>query len=402
MKSQSSSPSNHASSFSSSVHVHFPDQERNNELLFTLSGVNVTIANAIRRTILADINTVVFNTKEYKDPKLNHCQIYENTTRLNNELIKQRLSCIPIHITDVKEFDINQHYLQIREENTDDTVFYVTTEHFQIINKERKEPISKEMRDKIFPSSRHLEHEWYIDFVRLRPRIGDAPTERLFLTCNFSIGNAKEDGMYNVVSTCAYKYTVDKEKQQRELETLKELWANEGKTHEQIEFEEKNWKLLEGVRVPYTKPNSFDFIIESVGVFEPENLVIKACNIINRKLDSLIQQEDIFIRSLEKQTTIENCFEIVLKNDDYTIGKIIEYMMYSLFYEGENNLLSFCGFKKLHPHDPDSYIQIAFKNNVTESSMSSVIRSKIQDCAIGAIEIFCKIKEEFKSRSGRK
>ena len=54
---------------------------------FTLSGVNVSIANAIRRTILSDIPTVVFKTSPYEECKAN---IITNTTRLNNEILKQR------------------------------------------------------------------------------------------------------------------------------------------------------------------------------------------------------------------------------------------------------------------------------------------------------------------------
>ena len=62
----------------------------NDELLkFTLSGVNVSIANAIRRTILSDIPQIVFRTTPYEQNKAN---IITNTSRLNNEIIKQRLS----------------------------------------------------------------------------------------------------------------------------------------------------------------------------------------------------------------------------------------------------------------------------------------------------------------------
>ena len=54
----------------------------NNSLTFTLSGVNVSIANAIRRVILSDINTVVFRTTPHEKNKAN---ILLNTSRLNNE-----------------------------------------------------------------------------------------------------------------------------------------------------------------------------------------------------------------------------------------------------------------------------------------------------------------------------
>ena len=60
---------------------------------FTLSGVNVSLANAVRRTILSDVPLVVFRTTPNEK---NKCNIITNTSRLNNEIIKQRLSCIPI------------------------------------------------------------------------------------------------------------------------------------------------------------------------------------------------------------------------------------------------------------------------------------------------------------------
>ena len=61
-------------------------------LQFTLDNTNVSIANAIRRTILSDIPIVIIDTKHEK------FNILQNTTRFNNEILKQRLGCIPIHI----------------------------------------------------------------------------------------------------------------------------------------------------------------------------------------------------------------------------------------------------------------------------------------------------------------
>jgi len=51
---------------------------------FTLSGVNVSLANALRRTILSDIELVVFRTTPNE---LNKCNIIANTSRLNNEIL---------------------------------------------------------------------------------------------------------------------------------------------------------------------------------------------------------------------------------------------------------------------------------------------------------------------------
>jgi hypothetical protein len=47
---------------------------------FTLSGLNVSLANALRRTILSDIPVNAIYTQTYED---NECNIVINTTRLH-------------------------------------------------------------------------------------------------------------------------------------------------------------------------------------------------------------------------------------------------------------------------------------------------------------------------------
>ena len=91
--------------------------DRLNILRFTISGINVSLLNAIRRTVLSDIPTCVFKTSPHEESKAN---ILVNTTRLNNEILKQRLSCIPIHITDL-DTPLQDYLLEVNEENKTDT-----------------------------------------------------------------------------------------------------------------------------------------------------------------------------------------------------------------------------------------------------------------------------------------
>ena len=56
--------------------------ENNGLYKFTLSNLNVSLANALRRIILSEIPCVVFRTETYKD---NQCTIHKNTSRLHNE-----------------------------------------------------------------------------------------------------------------------------------------------------------------------------------------------------------------------------------------------------------------------------------------------------------------------------
>jgi DNA-directed RNA polymerase alpha subunit len=65
------------------------------KLTFTLENVDVSVANALRRIILSEIDTFILKTSPYTE---NRANIITNTSKMNNEILKQRLSSIPIHI----------------------------------------------------------------------------------------------------------------------------------------------------------------------------------------------------------------------------------------------------------------------------------------------------------------
>jgi DNA-directed RNA polymerase subunit L len=353
---------------------------------FTLSGVNVSFANGLRRTLLSDIPQVVFKTTPNEQ---NKCTIHTNTSRLNNEIIKQRLSCIPVHIKNIEEFPLKNYLLEVNVENTTDNVMYVTTEHFTIRDLILDKQLSADRVREIFPPDDTT--GYFIDFVRLRPRISDEiPGEKLQLTCEFDIGSAKEDGMFNAVSTCSYGFSIDLALQEAELARKLQTWKDEGKTQDQIKFEAENWKLLEGKRI--TKQDSFDFVLQSVGVYTNDELLNAACKILIGRLsdlDTIIEKDELEINNTDN--TMANCFDIVLENEDYTIGKILEYCMYSKFYE--TNVLTFCGFKKMHPHDTHSIIRVAYSEAVEKST----IKGNLKECIADSVEVFTKMKKDLLS-----
>ena len=247
-------------------HLEFFDTD-DHSFGFTLSGVNVSLANALRRTILSDISLVVFRTSPNDK---NKCNIITNTSRLNNEIIKQRLSCIPIVIKDVEEFPIKNYIMEVNIENNTDTIMFVTTEHFIIKDLATGKQLPQDNIREIFPADDVT--GYYIDFVRLRPRISDEiPGEKLHLTCEFDIGSAKEDGMFNAVSTCAYGFTGDTAAQDAELVRKIQTWKDSEKNENEIKFETENWKLLDAKRL--FKKDSYDFVIESIGVYSNNEIV---------------------------------------------------------------------------------------------------------------------------------
>ena len=354
------------------------------EFKFTVSGLNVSLANAIRRTILSDIPTLAFYTETYND---NQCNIQVNTTRLHNEILKHRLSCIPIHM---RELDIlpNNYVLDLDVENDTDSMRIITTNDFKIRNKTTNNYLTESEQNKIFPSN--IRTNMYIDFARLRPRIGNTiPGEKLKLTAEFSIRTAMDNSMFNVVSKCSYGNTIDVIKSKEIWEEHENKIKADGSTADELEIQKRNFYLLDAHR--HFQENSFDFVIQSVGVYENNKIVKMANEILHTKFLDLINSIDSGLVLVKlSETTMDYCFDIVLENEDYTMGKVLEYILYEKYFI-ENKKMSYCGFKKFHPHDTDSIIRVAFKD-VTDKVM---VAQYLREACVIASDVFSRIYKMF-------
>lgn len=354
-------------------------------LLFTLKNTNVSIANGLRRTILSDVPTVVFRTFPYEK---NLADFKINTSQLNNEILKQRLSCIPIHIVNDK-FDINNLEMVVDKKNTTNDMMFVTTKDFKVKDLATDKFVTEEVRDVMFPPNKITGD--HIIFARLRPKISsELLAEEISVRAKLTYGNAKESGAFNTVSICTYQYTPDLVRQD---ETMKDLFDDveevEGEQDKDIESQKLNWRNLDSERV-FIK-DSFDMKIKTIGVFKNEIIVKKACEIIVEKL-KLIKKEimDNELVVEKSISTIPNSFDITLKNEDYTIGKIIEYVLFKNYFQS-GVLIYYCGFRKNHPHDPDSVIRIAFDETEIETTK---IYNIIDNCCDIGIEIYNSIRKD--------
>jgi DNA-directed RNA polymerase subunit L len=362
-------------------------KEEDGLLSFTISNTDVSYVNGIRRTILSDIPVVVFKTTPYEE---NKCNILINTSRLNNEIVKQRLSCIPICISDSKTnlTSLQKNYLlELDVENKTDTELIVTTKDFKIRDLVTNNFLDDGAVKKIFPPfiPPTGNNEYYIDFLRLRPKISDEiPGERIKLTCEFSQSTAREDSMFNITGTCSYGCTPDYEKIDEQLEIRKQKWKDEGKKDSEIKFEAYNWKLLEGLR--YVKTNSFDFVLQSVGIYENTEIILKAVEILDSKMKGLIEsleKDEIDIHASDN--TVENCYDVILENEDYTIGNILNAELYWIFYT-DLKMLDYVGFKKMHPHDSDSILRLALTDKTKGISTVKTILKSVMEQSIKRLE----------------
>ena len=328
-------------------------------LKFTLKDVDVSIVNGLRRTLLENIPTAVFEKS--------NIEFISNTSRLNNEILNHRLTLIPIFINNLT-IPLEDYVVEINYINTGTTLQLITTEHFKIKNIKQDKYLTPKETQHIFPKNPITGD--YILFCKLRPPINKSTEgEQINIKAKISISSAAHSAAYNVASTVSYYNTPDFALQER-------MWNKQTSTESK-----EDWLCHHGFR--YFIPNSYNFIIETLGVFTNAELISKACTILQDKFKLILENDPTYIPS---KTTLPFSFDITLKNEDYTIGKILEYILYSDF---EKKILSYVGFNKEHPHNLDSIIRIAFTKDNQE------VLPLITKACTTAIQLFQDIKEQF-------
>jgi hypothetical protein len=359
-------------------------------LHFTLSNINVSFANALRRTILSDIPINVIRTETHA---INQCKILVNTSRLHNEILKQRLSCIPIH-TPPPGYDLDylpsNYILEVNVSNETENTVYVTTESFVLKTKVDSAIVisdeilrnAKELSKQVFPKCPIS--GCYIDFARLRGKIDNNRGEKLHLQAEFSIATAKENSMFNVASICTYANTLDARK-------IDAKWAEEqmklvDMDEQEVLFRKKNFYILDAQR--FYLDDSFDFVLKSVGVYENKYILLKACQVLidnfQRLFHSVTNKEMSF--QLNENVTLNECYDFTLKElDSYTYGKCLEAVYYKNYFS--SGQLVFCGFKKYHPHDEGATLRVAYANFVEETKIHDDLQNVINIC----IQVFQQI-----------
>jgi hypothetical protein len=333
---------------------------------FRIANVDKSVVNALRRTLVGNIPILVLKPQD--------CVITVNTTRFTNEIIKARLACIPIHHSS-NIFD--KFTVSVNHTNHTQQTMYLTTKEFVAEQGGKKYDL--------FPSYKNTgydgkSHSCYIEFMRLRPG------ESLALTCETSIGTANESGMYNSVGTCAYGCAQDKDASD------KAYTESDGKESKE------NWELLNAKR--YVIPDTFDFVLQSIGVYTNDQLLQYAIVVMNAQFE---QCKLTTLDSIEDSlSTIPNCYDVKITGDynlkelevhvdgDYTIGKMLEAQIFTKFNDVDHPITYVAFFKK-HPHDKFGILRVAF-DGATAKTTLELVQQTCEDC----ITVLQQLKEVMK------
>ena len=286
------------------THFTIRPNETDDYLEFELQNTPISMANAIRRIILSEIEIYAIKETDIK--------LKENTTPLHNEYISHRISLLPINqrvegLENLVFYISKKHTKDSAIENNQNGIMDITTDDLQVFDTSNDSWVnSKDIFTETFLITKlNVKQKLLGEFVA-------------------SKGTAQEHARWQAVSTISYRYKVKKDL--------------EGVEYDKITLEdERDW-----IKKANNDPQGFIFYLETSGVMEPRLVVQKALEVLSVKLDKF--KAYVNNNRVKLGWTPSGMLDFEYEGEMHTLGNLISTM--GLEALGEND---FIGYRIIHP-----------------------------------------------------
>ncbi len=269
--------------------------------------VPVAFLNALRRICLSEIPTVV----------LTNVDIVENTSSMEHEIVRPRTELLPINVLPEEVPVIRDTRVELKIGNRESDA-ELTTDDF-VVTGPRKD---------VFLKDRDLQTP--ILFMRI------AAGEKLHIRATLGIQT------YGVSQVCVstFKNHIDPAR----VEVDRGLWIdNGGDPREYDNFHIQRSYAVDDMSRPYW----FDFALESIGVMQAKDILRRATEILQTKIQELAKTP-----VLREET---GWYRIELEGETHTLGALAQVMIY------DAKLVEFVSYTIGHPLAPKLVIRFNTK-----------------------------------------
>jgi len=332
---------------------------------FDIQGIDLSIVNGIRRTILTDIPTVglvfekgqgfLMDKEGYRlftvEPSM---EVVVNTGPLHNEFLLHRLSMIPIYMSeeDVEAYEQNTLMFEIQKTNKTNQNVPLTTRDMVLMK-----------NNEVIPNNQLLPNDAWskepILITRLRPN------ESIHIYGSFVKSTARANAGMSPVSLCSYMPKLDTEKIKQE--SIRDVLERE-RTF---------------LKNDYGDPIAWTFDIESENGMTVPYLVDKAFEILIQKViraKETLSSDALSVKTMEPPGTFEYAFQ----DEDDTLGNLIQGYIHNHYYRTETPIgqgfrLSFVGYCCPHPLETKMNVRLTLRppaeerTGITEDSITEYI-----------------------------
>jgi len=415
------------------------DTSTDNRLNFEIKGnqsygLDKTIVNAIRRTLLSSIETYAFRTT-YENSDIT---IETNNTSLHNEFILDRIGLIPLYLDPKLPTDNPLQYLFIMNIKHDNLnpVSIITANDFEIYelkqsvmgsanymnglinvidknNYDLTKQVPDKIKQKIF---RPFLSKYYSIITEMKSTNSEENVQELVLYGSPSISIAKEDARWQGVSCSTYSYKTDEELLKQVIQDKLKLTGKEVEDPEQYK---KEFIIREGQRYFHRDNQSeaywYNFTIESQHHLDEKQLFIRANEIIIESIEGFKDELDRLVDDTEETNLIKMKYNDDNKNEvinmlvempcviennniwhgfDDTLGSIIQAHISGKMIK-DGSVLSLCGYKRTHPLEDRILFTLSMNNSedLSEKEKTGKVVQVFKDCCGELSEIYKQIIE---------
>jgi DNA-directed RNA polymerase subunit L len=363
---------------------------------WTLSPSNYAYANTLRRIIMSRVPVVAFRADMTSAGTTTDVEILENTTPMTNEMLAHRISLLPIHIDDPDKWAVEGSAYEFvcnvshNEPKTRD----VTTEDIQVFRVADDKTRTPVDAGQFFKGFNYNGRIWYNLIATLKPQMkgSQGKPEALSFKARATVGYGVEHARFIPTSRCTYSYTLDTEP--THIDEVFYTWAQKHKKLDRAALEadtakkDKLFKEFNTMEIQrcYLKdkddePYSFDFVVESVGVYSPTKIVALALRSGERMCRDYLptagggMPKEVIIQPADAELF---AFDFIFDGEDHTIGHLLQtWIDINLMDRGE---VSYVAYDPMHPLKEMLVLRIGVVDNKEETAVK-VFHTALEGCA---------------------
>lgn len=334
---------------------------------FRMAPTDVTFANTLRRCILTAVETVAFRSDMNELGKTSDVQVIRNTTPMTNEMLADRIGLLPVHVENPLDWNPDSHIFKLSVTNDSAEPRDVVAADIQVFK------LGKDGEEVLVPNNQFFHPDPVTGDTALiavlkGKRVGQPP-EAIELVAKASMGKGREHSRFNPVSQCSYRYTQDTD--ERRLNELFEKWVVQAKKIPDPKgLEEAQKKELKAeyntmeidrcyLMDDKGEPNSFDFVVETIGTLDPFYIVKRGCDAIAilcaryANLDTQALPQDV--RVTPAANRLEG-FDFTFQGQDHTLGNLLQSYIDLFLMDGSK--VTFVGYNVPHPLRDEMVLRI--------------------------------------------
>lgn len=353
---------------------------------FTLSPTDVAYANTLRRVILTEVETVAFRSAILENGSTSDVTIEKNSTPMSNEMLAHRIGLLPIFVTNPLEWKPETYTFKLNVVNDKSDPLDVTASDIQVFKdrgaEEEPLPIPSGEFFRLDPISQATPL-----LAVLKGRVTNQEPEVLSFKAKATVGTGRENAAFIPVSQCAYRYTPDEDATRRK--EFFGAWLTNHKNINTAELEENATRKAELEREFSTmevnrcflvneknEPMSFDFIVESIGVLDPNYIIARALQVIQEKL---VHYASIDAGDMPENMTILPAdarmkgHDFTFRKEDHTLGNMLQtWMDANLIDSGE---ITYVGYKVPHPLKDEMVLRVGVEDGKELTARTAVMKA---------------------------